>query len=115
MALERCRHDGPFVNAGSDQPVGLPALNVEIQLVAFDLGQARGDGDGATGSCGRKVADVNLVAHGRMALRENGLQRSMTGHLHEADDHLDRRGLAGTIWSQVSGDFASARAEEDAV
>src|SRR5260370_11890665 len=61
------------------------AFDVEIQLVAPDLGEPRGHDDGAPGRARREMAHVDFIADGRVTFGQQAFYGAMTGDLHEAD------------------------------
>src|SRR5690349_10154286 len=99
--LEVGRDDGPLVRAGAEERLALVALDVEVELVALDLGQAAGDDDGLAGRGRREVSDANLVSDRGVPGRQQAFYRTMAGPLHQPDH--GRRGedaLAADVASQ---------------
>src|SRR5260370_32775029 len=84
--------DGPLVGSGAEQRVALMAFDVEIQLVAPDLGEPRGHDDGAPGRARREMAHVDFIADGRVTFGQQAFYGAMTGDLHEADHGGCRKG-----------------------
>src|SRR5260370_4426413 len=68
------------------------AFDVEIQLVAPDLGEPRGHDDGAPGRARREMAHVDFIADGRVTFGQQAFYGAMTGDLHEADHGGGRKG-----------------------
>src|SRR5260370_26218980 len=83
--LESRGDDGRVVGSGAEPRVALMAFDVEIQLVAPDLGEPRGHDDGAPGRARREMAHVDFIADGRVTFGQQAFYGAMTGDLHEAD------------------------------
>src|SRR5262249_22816218 len=94
-------HDSAFVDSRAEELLALVAGDLEMELVPFDLGDARSDDDGAAGSRRRQVSHVHLVTDGGLTGRQQAFYRAMTGELHEPDHRRrGKRALAADVVRQ---------------
>jgi hypothetical protein len=88
--LEVCRDYCSLVRARPKELVALAAFNLEVKLVAFDLGQLASCNHGAAGFRGSQMADVNFIAHGGFVFWKQAVERFVAGPFHQRD-HGRRR------------------------
>ena len=73
------------MDAVAKKCVALVALDLELELVAFDLGDPRRHDDGASRRGRRQMSHMDFVADRCVTCGQQAFYRAMTGDLHQSD------------------------------
>ena len=101
MGLKVCGNYRSLVCPRAEELVALVTLDVEVQLVALDLGQRAADDHRAARRRGRQVPDVHLVADRGLPFGQQSVKSLMARRLHQPNH---RGGRKGALAAHVAGD-----------
>src|SRR5438094_10581813 len=93
--------DGPLMKAGAEDRVALAALDLELQLVALDLGDARSHDDGAAGGGRREMPHMDFIPDRCVAFGRKAFYAPRSGHFMVAvNGRVGKRTFAPAVMAR---------------